>query len=379
VPAYDPWLLRQNQALKLRGLAVTLELVGAKLRLRASMPPKPGEPPGEWIQRRISTGLNDPARASEAVELAEKLGRALERDRTGLEPFDWTPWERMGGRQRRSSLQASGSVGVSGAAALSATRRLWQSKGSRGRSAEESWDVDYRQPLAGLVGIADLQPSHLLALVDACKPSSRSRLRAGRTAALTAHALGWDDDLVSELRERGKGYSARNAAPRDLPTDRAIEAFIDRLPDQWQWPVGLVATYGCRPHEALLHAEVLPSGLLKISEGKTGARQSLAMPGEWLQRWNLSQKRLPSSMQEDRGHRTVGMAMGRLFRRANAGFVPYDLRHSWAVRAIHTPQISPSLAAKSMGHSLSVHSSVYQRWFDAHEMEVLQSSLNAAI
>jgi hypothetical protein len=28
-PAYDPWLLRQNQALKLRGLAVTLELVGA--------------------------------------------------------------------------------------------------------------------------------------------------------------------------------------------------------------------------------------------------------------------------------------------------------------------------------------------------------------
>jgi hypothetical protein len=31
-----------------------------------------------------------------------------------------------------------------------------------------------------------------------------------------------------------------------------------------------------------------------------------------------------------------------------------------------------------MGHSLSVHSSVYQRWFDAHEMEALQSSLNAA-
>jgi hypothetical protein len=33
----------------------------------------------------------------------------------------------------------------------------------------------------------------------------------------------------------------------------------------------------------------------------------------------------------------------------------------------------------AMGHSLSVHSSAYQRWFDAHEMKVLQSSLNAAI
>jgi hypothetical protein len=31
-----------------------------------------------------------------------------------------------------------------------------------------------------------------------------------------------------------------------------------------------------------------------------------------------------------------------------------------------------------MGHSLAVHSSVYQRWFDAHEMESLQAVLSAA-
>ena len=48
------------------------------------------------------------------------------------------------------------------------------------------------------------------------------------------------------------------------------------------------------------------------------------------------------------------------------------------MRAIHNPKISPSLAAKSMGHSLAVHSSVYQRWFDAHEMESLQAVLSAA-
>ena len=102
------------------------------------------------------------------------------------------------------------------------------------------------------------------------------------------------------------------------------------------------------------------------------------MPAEWQQRWSLSEKRLPKTMTPDRGHRAAGMAMGRLFRRMNAGIVPYDLRHAWAVRAIHNPQISPSLAAKSMGHSLSVHSNVYQRWFDAHEMESLQLVLNAA-
>lgn len=375
----DPWLRRQNEALKLRGLAVSLELTGSRLRLRASMPPKPGEPPGtDWRQHRISIGLEYPARASEAVELAETLGRALERERTGLEPFDWEPWLRMGrGRQRNARRTGAGST-LSGAAALAAARKLWENRSSKGRSAEDTWEVDYRQPLAGISDISSLQPSHLLALVDACIPGSRTRLRAGRAAALTAQALGWGDDLVTELRQRGKGYSARKAAPRELPQEKTIEAFIDALPNDWQWPVGVLATYGCRPHEALLHADVLPSGLLRISDGKTGARQSLAMPVEWLQRWDLATKRLPPTMHADRGHRSAGMAMGRLFRRVQAGMLPYDLRHAWAVRAIHNPKISPSLAAKSMGHSLSVHSSIYQRWFDAHEMEALQSMLIAA-
>jgi integrase len=87
--------------------------------------------------------------------------------------------------------------------------------------------------------------------------------------------------------------------------------------------------------------------------------------------------RLPA-FNPERSHRDVGALMGQAFRRAGAAFQPYDLRHAWAVRAIHNPKISPSLAAKSMGHSLAVHSSVYQRWFDAHEMESLQAVLSAA-
>jgi integrase len=70
--------------------------------------------------------------------------------------------------------------------------------------------------------------------------------------------------------------------------------------------------------------------------------------------------------------------MGQAFRRAGAEFRPYDLRHAWAVRAIHNPQISPSLAAKSMGHSLAVHSNQYQRYFDANEMATVQALLSSA-
>jgi len=46
LPTPDPWLSRQNEALKLRGLSVPLELCGSRLRLRASMPPRAKDGPG---------------------------------------------------------------------------------------------------------------------------------------------------------------------------------------------------------------------------------------------------------------------------------------------------------------------------------------------
>lgn len=378
MPPSDPWLSRQNAALKLKGHGVTLDVAGGRVRLRATMPPRPTDPLGaEPKQHRISTGLAYPDQATESLQLAEQLGNALERHRLGLEAFDWTPWLPKG-RQRKQAQQDEQPEGLSGLQAVRLTRQWWGKQRRRGPSAEDSWKVDYDAPLAPLLEISCLRAEHLVALVEATPSGSRSRRRASQAAATVARALDWPDELVSQLRELGKGYSAaRSQAPRDLPRDEAIEALIDRLSASWQWPVAVAAVYGCRPHEALLFAEVQPSGLLRIADGKTGARQSLALPADWIERWSLHTKRLPA-FNPERSHRDVGALMGQAFRRAGAAFQPYDLRHAWAVRAIHNPKISPSLAAKSMGHSLAVHSSVYQRWFDAHEMESLQAVLSAA-
>jgi len=366
VPPSDPWLSRQNAALKLKGHGVSLDVAGGRVRLRATMPPRPTDPLGaEPKQQRISTGLAYPDQASESLQLAEQLGNALERHRLGVEPFDWTPWLPKG-RKRKKPQQAERPDGVSGRQAVRLTRQWWGRQRRRGPSAEDSWKVDYDAPLVPLLDISPLLPEHLVALVEATQSGSRSRRRASQAAATVARALDWSDELVSQLRELGKGYSAsRSQAPRDLPSNESIEALIDRLSASWQWPAAVAAAYGCRPHEALLFAEVQPSGLLRIAAGKTGARQSLALPPEWIERWSLHNKRLPG-FNPERSHRDVGALMGQAFRRAGAEFQPYDLRHAWAVRAIHNPKISPSLAAKSMGHSLAVHSSVYQRWFDAH-------------
>jgi integrase len=88
----------------------------------------------------------------------------------------------------------------------------------------------------------------------------------------------------------------------------------------------------------------------------------------------LGSKRLPAiNLQRD--HRTVGSQLGVALRRHEAPFLAYDLRHAWAVRAIHNPQISPSLAAKSLGHSLMVHTSLYQKWFDSASMASLVAQM----
>ncbi|MEO1184543.1 MAG: site-specific integrase, partial [Cyanobacteria bacterium J06636_27] len=48
--------------------------------------------------------------------------------------------------------------------------------------------------------------------------------------------------------------------------------------------------------------------------------------------------------------------------RVEVGFDPYDLRHAWAIRA-HMNGIPIKAAADNLGHSVEVHTEVYQKWF----------------
>lgn len=131
------------------------------------------------------------------------LGRALERARLD-EPFDWGPWDSMGrGRRAASSAAADG---ISGQQAIRMTRQWWEAQRRRGPSAEATWEVDYRQPLAPLVQVPELEASHLLALVDSAQPATRSRLRAARTAIALIRALGWGDGLANLARWGGENY-----------------------------------------------------------------------------------------------------------------------------------------------------------------------------
>ena len=371
------WLERQNRALRDRGYRVSLDLHDGMVRLRATLPPKPSEPASTpWKQRRISTGLRYPDQASESVMQAEKLGAAIERTLRTKETFDWGPWETT---RRGTSRSPIGSTPViSGHDAIRQTETWWNQQRRRSASAATTWDVDYARPLRPLLTIPDLQPEHLIHLVSATELGTRSRRRASQAAATVAQALEMSADVQQQIRQLGKGYSpTTDTTPRNLPTDQELQTFVDALPADWQWPVGICAVYGARPHEALLYSNVLDSMLLSISAGKTGPRNSMALPPEWIKRWDLTTKRLPT-IDFGRTRQEVGAVMSRTFRRAGVSFQPYDLRHAWAVRAIYCSKLNVSLAAKSMGHSVVVHNRNYQKWFDASGMETLQSELLSA-
>lgn len=373
MPPADAWIRRQNAALRLRHCPVSLDVAGARFRLRATLPPKPFDPPGSKTrQQRISTGLLYPEQGQEAIQLAETLGKAMERNRIGAEPFDWEPWLRLSSNPEPSASLEQ----ISGAEAIEKTHAWWLRHGKHSHAAEFTWKNEYERPLRPLRAIRVLEPSHLEALVETALPKTRTRKGLAYACATVAQALGWPSEVSQRLLAAGKGYTSRSAKRREIPTDEAIERAIDRLTDQWQWAAGMVATYGCRPHEALKFAEVLPSGVARIDGGKTGARQALALPSAWVERWDLPRLRRPR-VNLERPNGQVGKSMNCVFLRYKMGFQPYDLRHAWAVRAICDPRISPSLAAKSMGHSLLMHSTVYQRWFDSHELAGVQALLNA--
>jgi hypothetical protein len=111
------------------------------------MPPRPMDPPGApWKQQRISTALEYPARASEAVTLAETLGRSLERYRMGLEVFDWSPWELMGRLRRQAEACGRATDGL-----VRRHRKLSHQEGRRGAGLFHALQPQrWRRRLAGV-------------------------------------------------------------------------------------------------------------------------------------------------------------------------------------------------------------------------------------
>ncbi|MFM6311818.1 MAG: hypothetical protein ACKPGB_26840, partial [Dolichospermum sp.] len=59
---------------------------------------------------------------------------------------------------------------------------------------------------------------------------------------------------------------------------------------------------------------------------------------------------------------TIRVNCSSWFRRVDIPFSPYDLRHAWAIRA-HIMAVPIKAAADNLGHSVEIHTEIYQKWF----------------
>ena len=191
---------------------------------------------------------------------------------------------------------------------------------------------------------------------------------------------------------------------RDIPTDLEIEKEYLRFQNYalnrptklinredrnnwklWRWVYGMLATYGLRPLEIFVKPDLdwwLSSdntmNTWRVNEEcKTGDREALPLYPRWIESFNLKNDQeaielLKTKIADkitSKQINAVRHGTDRWFRFVEIPFQPYDLRHAWAIRA-HLMGIPIKAAADNLGHSVNMHTSIYQKWFSLENRKV---------
>ncbi|WYL96204.1 MAG: integrase [Gloeotrichia echinulata IR180] len=191
---------------------------------------------------------------------------------------------------------------------------------------------------------------------------------------------------------------------RDIPTDVEIEQeylkfeiYAINRPSKlttredrnnwklWRWVYGMLSTYGLRPREIFVNPDIdwwLSSentmNTWRVNEEcKTGEREALPLYPRWVESFNLKTdgeaiELLTAKIADKITSKQLNSARhgtDRWFRFVEIPFQPYDLRHAWAIRA-HLMGIPIKAAADNLGHSVNMHTSIYQKWFSLENRKV---------
>ena len=184
----------------------------------------------------------------------------------------------------------------------------------------------------------------------------------------------WDKNVGRYVQQKNERL--------EPPSDELIAEIYTKIDDKsWRWVFGLMATYGLRTHEAffcspedLLNPNNELNTIRVHSNTKTGERIIYPLQPEWVKQFNLIDIQRPNIKTDldnpNRTMRHISNNVSRKFRMLGLNFVPYALRHAWAIRSIHY-KLDVSIAAKMMGHSVMVHTKTYHKY-------ILESDLNKA-
>ena len=216
----------------------------------------------------------------------------------------------------------------------------------------------------------------LMLVLKSYSVGSRSRAQCGTALRALAHPE--KITLPEDWGKQSKGYKATKIGKRILPTDQQIIQAWSKIPNPaYRWIFGMLATYGLRPHEAflcdvdkLLNDPKNNHPVRVLSTSKTGEHLAFPLQKNWVKRFDLANVQIPNINRDvtKTTLQNIGKNVHMAFRRYNVGFPPYELRHAWAVRSIHSG-MNQSIAAAMMGHSVSEHTDTYHFYMTEQDME----------
>ena len=229
-------------------------------------------------------------------------------------------------------------------------------------------------------------PALLEAVLDSYPLASRSRQQCG--TVLAALARKESVELPTDWSDRAGGYGLHVAQFRQLPSDSQILELIEKIPNpSWRFAYGLMATYGLRNHEVFFTdlSALSPGGdnvIRVLPTSKTGEHQVWPFQPERVERFELQRlgedRKILPEVSTDLRRTTLqqtGSRVSEQFKRYGLPITPYTLRHAWAVRTIHIG-LPDTVAARMMGHSVSIHTSTYHHWITRRDQ---QQAVDAAL
>jgi integrase len=378
-------LLDINQDLESKGINLRIEKRGKVLNIRGSLPDKKFHNLSkvQRISLKLPYNMKGLEEAKKAIEL---IDFQLKKNQ-----FSWSHWIK---EKAISSIKSTKTVVND---EIESFKRQFFSDTSRSKSPAgmiSTWQSAYKPYMNRLIGVSHqstlkLNEELLLKILLSYKENSRSRQQCG--IALSALAKYLKLELPENWKQLQSGYGIHESYFRKLPSDEEIINNFHLIPNpKWRFVFGLMATYGLRNHEVFFSdLTCLKQGGDKIlrvfPNTKTGEHQVWPFHPEWVSLFQLDKLNdisdsLPG-IKTDLKETTlqhIGRRVSEQFRRYKVSFTPYDLRHAWAVRTILIG-LPNTVAAKMMGHSVSIHTKTYHHWITRRDQQLaVDSALSRA-
>jgi integrase len=305
-----------------------------RLYLLARVPRRDGQPGLQ--QSRIALRLDDtPVNRRVAAKQLATLERQLADG-----SFEWSYW-------------------LDDAAGLTwreAIKRLHRARVELGSTSEATWQINY---LGRLRQIPPGSACTTESMAATLQRYDRNSCSYRELFYLLRHMA----KLVGVPFPEVPTPSYRDAAPVAVPTDDEIVAWVEGAgPAAWYF--GMMATYGLRPHE-VEGAVLIDRDYCQVADAtKTGFRTVVPVPREWVERFQLHDRRLRPTHEGVAHDRSEAVAkwLWKELRRLGLHWRPYALRHAYAGRLWKQggSRLDIYTAARLMGHSAAQHARTYR-------------------